>query len=551
MCNGGTPDLTAVKLGRGEVLDVRGYPGPCTMRRRYVRIGRDSTRYSDTHVNCRHNLLRSVVERVFCVKGEDGTLRRPHRPTIPEFRNTVGTFATVLRNLLPPTAPMKKEAVPFMYVGRRRKTYQNAVDSLRSRPVERSDSRMSSFGKAETTDFSHKLDAVMRLIQPRHPRYNVEVARFLKPLEHLIYTTVSAAEMGWMRDTETPIIVKCLDPYRRAEVIVEKCHSFKDWVCIGMDASRFDQHVSVAALDWEHSIYTGPFEGHPEIDMLKKLLSWQLVNTGYARSRDEGTIKYTVHGCRMSGDMNTALGNCLIMTGICFGLQQATGIKFEVVNDGDDCLIICERRDAQRLIDAIPGHFRQAGFKMVVEPLVDVIEQIEFCQSHPVWNGERWVMCRNIAKALANDASGFGKWTDPRTQAYMLGAVGQCGGHLCVGLPLMQDFYEAMRKAGKFRRLYEDCLTTGFGRMAHMASKTTGLKLTAEPPMRPITDESRLSFARAFGLYPSMQCLLEGQWSFAEGDTPNRILSGADECRASIPYSNHGRHMQPFLDTPI
>jgi hypothetical protein len=50
---------------------------------------------------------------------------------------------------------------------------------------------------------------------------------------------------------------------------------------------------------------------------LAELLKWQLQNKGFARTID-GLIKYSVEGCRMSGDMNTALGNCTIMCALVY-----------------------------------------------------------------------------------------------------------------------------------------------------------------------------------------------------------------------------------------
>lgn len=71
--------------------------------------------------------------------------------------------------------------------------------------------------------------------------------------------------------------------------------------------------MSVQALKWEHSIYNAMFRS----DELAELLGWQLTNKGFARTTD-GLIKYEVKGCRMSGDMNTALGNCMIMCALVY-----------------------------------------------------------------------------------------------------------------------------------------------------------------------------------------------------------------------------------------
>jgi hypothetical protein len=69
--------------------------------------------------------------------------------------------------------------------------YQRAVDSLRSEPVRRDDARIKPFVKAEKINVSKKPDPCPRLIQPRSPRYNVEVGVYLKPLERLVYRAIA------------------------------------------------------------------------------------------------------------------------------------------------------------------------------------------------------------------------------------------------------------------------------------------------------------------------------------------------------------------------
>ncbi len=106
--------------------------------------------------------------------------------------------------------------------------------------------------------------------------------------------------------------MKGMDVRTVAKVLREKWDMFPNPVAIGLDASRFDQHVSVPALEFEHSVYLSCFKQKKHRERLAKLLKLQLENhcTGYA---EDGVIKYTTTGTRMSGDMNTSLGNCVLM----------------------------------------------------------------------------------------------------------------------------------------------------------------------------------------------------------------------------------------------
>lgn len=96
-----------------------------------------------------------------------------------------------------------------------------------------------------------------------------------------------------------------------AQHIVSKTMAVADWCCIPVDASRFDQHVCDDMLRWEHGLYLSAFSSIDRKE-LARLLRMQIHYKGVGCC--EGTlVKYvTKNGARASGDMNTALGNCLI-----------------------------------------------------------------------------------------------------------------------------------------------------------------------------------------------------------------------------------------------
>jgi hypothetical protein len=133
------------------------------------------------------------------------------------------------------------------------------------------------------------------------------------------------------------VILKGMNAHATAEQLRSNWDSFTQPVAVGLDASRFDQHVSHAALCWEHSVYNGVFRSSE----LRRLLRWQLVNHGVARTEGQ-RIDYTTNGCRMSGDINTSLGNCLIMSSIVLAYCETRGITARLSNNGDDCVLILE-----------------------------------------------------------------------------------------------------------------------------------------------------------------------------------------------------------------
>lgn len=69
--------------------------------------------------------------------------------------------------------------------------YEQAVASLRDVPVNRGDAMLKTFVKAEKINFTAKPDPAPRIIQPRSPRYNVELGRYVKVVEKHLYKAVA------------------------------------------------------------------------------------------------------------------------------------------------------------------------------------------------------------------------------------------------------------------------------------------------------------------------------------------------------------------------
>jgi hypothetical protein len=267
---------------------------------------------------------------------------------------------------------------------------------------------------------------------------------------------------------------------------------------VGIDASRFDQHVSRDALKWEHSVYKRLFGYDGE---LIALLNQQLNNKG--RSDIDGyRVDYEVHGTRASGDMNTSLGNCLIMCTLVREYIRELGIKAEFVNNGDDCVLFVSEGDLPKL-DGLNAWFLKYGFEMEREEPVRVFEQVVFCQMQPVYSGYEWVMVRQPSSAFAKDAIALGEQTrdDYCRWAYQVGV----GGHaLCGDMPIYSAYYEAYRRNGQESNLGSKyCISdSGFLRLSKIPRIRSGERVD-------VTQACRVSFYLAFGYPPSMQIAME------------------------------------------
>jgi hypothetical protein len=386
-------------------------------------------------------------------------------------------------------------------VGRKKQVYEEAWRSLADEPVCASDAELKTFVKAEKLDLDSKTDPVPRVIQPRTPRFNLSVGRYIKACEKMVYKAIDKV-FGEVT------VMKGLNADVRGRAIAKKWFSYDDPVAIGLDAKRFDQHVSEALLKFEHSVYNAIFRDAE----LRGLLRMQLRNVGRVLCAD-GAIKYVKRGTRASGDMNTSLGNVLLMCLAMRAYLRTKRCRASLVNDGDDCVLICERRDEGNFED-LGAWFEQLGMVMARETAVDEIEQIEFCQSHPVLTNEgTYRMVRDPRKVLTKDVLSVKPINNASDHQFYRRAMGMCGLSLAGDMPIFYEFYQMLlrgtTKRDMLNRKGQERLVPLETGMQYLA---VGMKQKCEPPNALV----RVSFAIAFDLMPDFQEALEEQYRAVE-----------------------------------
>nr|UHS72397.1 MAG: hypothetical protein 2 [Tombusviridae sp.] len=430
------------------------------------------------------------------VKGDGGSVRPP-RPKENYFASNLTDVGTMLRKFLPSTAPCSHQQFVDHYSGRKRELYQRALDELRAgRTSLEEDSLVKVFVKYEKTDRTTKRDPVPRVISPRDPKFNIRVGRYLTPMEPRIFEA-----LGKLYDPEIPAVIKGMNAAESARVLKQKWDQFNDPVAVGLDASRFDQHVSEQALRWEHAVYLSCLKERKHKLRLGRLLERQIVNRCVGHTPD-GAVKYTVHGTRMSGDMNTSLGNCVLMCSMIKQYLLDRGVNGQLANNGDDCVVFMERRDLHRFMTCLDEWFLDMGFNMKVEEPVYEFSQVEFCQTKPVFDGETWVMCRNPHTAVPKDSVMLKCWDSPSLWRGWLDAVGVGGLALTGGLPVFQSFYSSYVRAGKRRAIPRELLPWSFRNLVNGMKRSRGI-------VRP---EARCSFWEAFDITPDEQVELESYY---------------------------------------
>lgn len=432
----------------------------------------------------------ALLERMYYCN-VDGAFVPPPEPQISHVFSVLGKFRThLLRYTGRYSKRVSTEQFVLMCPPRKRAVYERAEEEFHKRGVGRKDAESIMFVKMEKVN----PEKAPRCIQPRSPVYNIALGTYIKPVEHKIYECIQR-----VFESKTPVVMKHMNVSEMGCHIATKWQSFNNPVAVGLDATKFDMHVSVAMLKWEHSVYNSMFGRDPE---LARLLSWQVHNRGKGYAHD-GKLTYKVSGRRFSGDMNTSLGNCLIMCAMIYTWCRRKKVTVEVANNGDDAVCIMNRRDLDQFQTGLREWFLELGFRMVVEKPVYTLEQIEFCQMKPVQTPQGYRMCRNFKTCREKDSICLLRISTEVEWRKWLGAVGECGLSLTSGLPVFQSFYQAYIRAGLPSK------------MRNALIMQTGMELMSvgmTSVVAPISDESRLSFMDAFELTPDEQVSLEAYY---------------------------------------
>lgn len=207
--------------------------------------------------------------------------------------------------------------------------------------------------------------------------------------------------------------------------------------------------------------------------------------------------------------MNTALGNCIIMCGLVHAFLAEKGMHGKLVNNGDDCVVFMERGDLEKFQSGLDEWFYSYGFRMTAEDPVFDFEKIEFCQMRPVVGPKGWVMVRNIQAALVKDCLCTIDLDESSARKWMY-AVGECGLALTSGIPIMQDFYQALMRNG----------SKGSNITNSLQFQSSGLRFMRgdlESKACAITPEARRSVFVSWGITPDEQVVLEEHfrtWTF-------------------------------------
>lgn len=445
----------------------------------YYQMNADICRKVYVHNNCNCNEMVAVRNRVIF------DCPRPTKLRVRQCK----LIARLIADWIPREHRMRGEWIA-VYSGRKRRKYEQAAMDVELDGLKRSDGYVSAFVKAEKI-FELKDP---RLIQARSAKYNYALGNYLKPIEHHLYNLKGTGRLSKFLP-RSRLIAKGCNMQRRAGLIAKKMSKFSKPLVISLDASRFDAHVT-DMLRVEHLIYQRYWKD-PQLD---RLLAYQWKN----RCRTSTGIRYKVTGSRMSGDMNTALGNCVISVVLLANIMHSLKITpnlWDMLCDGDDCLLFIDESHRE-LLQSLPELYLQHGMQIKVENVTSELSRIVFCQTSPIRTVMGLKMVSNPTRTLSRSLVGCRHWAEPKFVPQYLYLIGYCELALNMGVPVLQQFALMVLSWGS--RLPRHVQMSGRVIKALREER-------AHPIMPlPISDDARLDFWDAFGIPPVEQLALEG-----------------------------------------
>lgn len=458
------------------------------------------------HRSCIHNEVRSAHTRVLAHK---------HRPMDQELSDILNEVADQLIGELGQHHPIPESKMLEFLPAHKKKMYAKVLEELAVTGPMPWHSKVKAFVKVEKLRMGDK-DPDPRMIQARTPQFNVRLAKFTRSIEHSLY---GLQEDGYR------LLAKGRNSRQRALDLNNIWSSLTDPVALSLDLSRWDMHCSPDLLRKAHKVYLGCQGNDPELQNL-------LEQTLHNKCTTKNGLSYKREGNVMSGDMTTALGNCLMVVMILKAfrkLNQIPSNAMRIYDDGDDHLIIVERKIANRVAELISSHYERAGHKLVVEGMTDQIHQVEFCQqriiehSHDYVEGGVLEFTPNPEKTIAT-ALCFSAHLDQDSRAIgintlrYLGSVWEGRAILHQGQPVLGPLFLRLSLENPHRLHRVGQQQTSLTRRLQLdgRSKVTWTR---------ISDAARESYEKAWGISPSMQEQLE-----------NISIDLSQNC---VPYDNY------------
>jgi len=408
-------------------------------------------------------------------------LQYRHQIATPEMTRDINENLITKTFAFPNLQPYTRPEVIRDYNGAWRTKYQMAYLTYKDRGLQRSDGYVNMFCKDDLE--MGRPSKAPRAIQFRNPVFALEQARFTKPVEKWFYA---------LKDEYDTKIVGKSDPFTIAEELCQKANKFANPCFLLLDASKFDTCVSKQWIEYCRDVYCKLFHKkyHRKIRML-----WNqtIVNRGFTRQG----VRYKTYGTRMSGDMDTGLGNSIIMWTMLKSFLLHNQVKGSILVNGDDSVVVIERTHLCRVSDM--SFFKELGFNMKFE-VAHNIDEVEFCQARIIETDYGVTMARNPARVMGRTSFRTTRAGKGEQRAF-INTLGLCERAASWGVPIASAMASKMiEEAGTNRKIYINPWLE-----KHYAEMQKWWK-TGDPS---ISLQTRCNFERVWGITVEEQLRIE------------------------------------------
>lgn len=455
-------------------------------------------------------MVQAFATRVFLQErgGEWGPVAQPK----VNIHESFAEFSSKLLRALPYRAhPRTYQEVIDSAPPEKRALYTRAVEELSDRPINSRNAKKrlvnNSFPKVE----KGLKEGDPRAIRAFRPDAHVFFARYIAGCEKLIYRAIDTL-------FDSTVILKGLNADGMGQAIHSAWSALSAPVAVMLDAARFDQTVSKPVIRWKHWIYRHALRLTPSQKAELKLIERaQLKPRDRARLLD-GEVKCASEGGLCSGHADTSLTACLTVCALFWTYCREAGIgRYRFVDNGDDCVLIVERDDLSKL-DTLASWMEDRGFRYRVDGYAHNLEEIEFCQTHPVLTPAGTYRCvRTPQRALIKDCVICRPNLTRVEYDAIFASIGDGGVALAGDMPIYNVFYRKLQSISSRRTNIQ----------AHLPFALRNLG-DAAPRNDTVTQATRESFALATGISPGRQIEIEEYYASVEitGDVTRGVPQG-------------------------
>jgi len=340
-----------------------------------------------------------------------------------------------------------------------------------------------------------------RLICDQNPCKVLMMSRILLPIEDWVYAQS-------ILEGSPRCMAKGLNSEQTGSLLLEKWSMFSTPVALCGDCSSFDGHVTVDQLKAVHTFYKQMFPQLYAIPELLACLNSQLFN----RCKSRVGFSFACKGRRMSGDRDTAFGNTLLT--VMFVHTALWKVKFELICDGDDFVVICEDSIRQQVKSKLMDFYTGLGHELGFDVITTQFEHVDFCQKKPIiLSPGRCKLIRNPMKVFSTVTASTRNYESVGSRKALFRSIGIGDYYVNSNVPVFGELARMLYRVstgGELSGVTSDAIKTLIGELQH--NDPLRIRLIAEKNL-PVDDyvsaSARYSFEQAYNISPVQQLAME------------------------------------------